>query len=120
MKHLIFIFIFIFFSINYSFGNLKERQIPLSGNPVILFVAKNNVSNILSVHTYKLNSSISNEETSDINGHPDYPNNVQLIIDSFLSVQGVSRCTFDKATHSFTILTSPSVELLQIVEMINN
>jgi len=118
MKHLI--FIFIFFSVNYSFANLKETRIPLSGNPVILFVAKNNVSAHLSVHTYKLNSSISTEEISDLDGQPDYSNNVQLIIDSFLSVQGVSRCTFDKATQSFTILTGLSVELLQVVEMINN
>lgn len=118
MKHLL--FISIFFCVNYSYGNLKKTQIPLSENPVILFVAKNNVSTYMSVHTYKLNSSISTEEISDTGGQLDYSNNVQLIVNTFLSVEGVSRCTYDEATQTFTILTSPVVDLLHVVLLINN
>mgnify|MGYP006137541693 CR=1 FL=1 len=118
MKHLI--LIVLFFSINYSYGKMEEKQIPLNGNPVILFVAKNDVSASISVHTYRLNGSISTEEISDTDGQLDYSNNVQLIVDTFLSVEGVSRCTFDKTTQTFTLLTSPVVDLLQVVLLINN
>ena len=105
---------------NYSFGNLEEKQVLLNGNPVILFVAKNDVSTSVSVHTYRLNASISAEGNSDLDVQPDYSNNVQFIVDSFLTVEGVSRCTFDKATQTFTLLTSPVVDLLQVVLLINN
>ena len=102
-----------------SYGRIEEKEMSLNGNPVILFVAKNDVSSSISVHTYKLIIIISGEEISDTDGHPDYSNNVQLVIDAFLSVDGVSRCTFDKATHSFTLLTSPLVDLLPVVQAIN-
>lgn len=118
MKQVILI-VLIFFG-NYSFGSLKEKQIPLTGNPVILFVAKNDVSASISVHTYRLTTSSSSEEISDVDGQLDYSNSVQLIIDTFLSVAGISRCTFDKATQTFTLIANPSLDLSQVVQTINN
>ena len=118
MKHIISIVLILL--VNFSFGQLKEKEMTLNGNPVILFVAKNNVSSSISVHTYKLDGGLGAEEISDADGQPDYSNNVQLVVDAFLSVEGVSRCTFDKATQTFTLLTSPSVDLLPVVQTINN
>jgi|TARA_B110000495_G_scaffold199132_1_gene212060 hypothetical protein len=117
MKHIISIVLILL--VNFSFGQPKEKEMTLNGDPVILFVAKNNVSSSISVHTYKLNGGIGAQEISDADGQPDYSNNVQFVVDAFLSVEGVSRCTFDKATHFFTLLTSPSVDLLPVVQTIN-
>ena len=118
MKHIISIVLILL--ANYFYGQVKEKETALSGNSVVFFVAKNDVSFSISVHTYKLNVGIGAKEISDVDGQPDYSNNVQFVVDAFLSVEGVSRCTFDKATHSFTLLTSPSVDLLPVVQAINN
>ena len=66
MKHIISIVLILL--VNFSFGQPKEKEMTLNGDPVILFVAKNNVSSSISVHTYKLNGGIGAQEISMIAG----------------------------------------------------
>ena len=107
------------FSISFSFGMVSEKQTNFNGDPVIVFVSKNNLSTTISVHTYKYIKNNSTEVSSDTDEQAEYSTEVQLIIDAFLSVKGVSRCTFDKATQTFTLLTSPTTSLLNVEEVIN-
>ena len=111
--------IILLFLVNFSYGMFQEIPMPLNGEPLISFVSKNDVSATLSVQTYKYitNNVIGN--VADQDGQVANSENVQLVIDAFLSVQGVSRCTFDRATQTFTILTSPAVNLSQVEKTIN-
>ena len=111
--------ILLLFTFNTSYGMLSEQQIGLDGNPVIVFVTKNNVSSSITVHTYKYLDSQSEENVRDIDEQIENPQKIQIIIDAFSSVEGVSRCTFDRATHTFTILSSPTTSLSHVEELIN-
>jgi len=104
----------------HSYGMFNERRTALNNDPVILFVVKNNVSPTISVHTYKYIKIINIESTSDVDEQVELSKNIQFIIDTFLSVQGVSRCTYDRATQTFTILAIPTTTLFHVEEIINN
>lgn len=83
-------------------------------------VSSNAVSNAITVHTYKfLGIEITNMESPDTEPRISKSAQVQNIIDSFLSIEGVTRCTFDQATQTFTILSGPQTDLSVIVNQIN-
>ena len=83
-------------------------------------ISKNHVSSSITVHTYKLNAG-ELSVTPDIDGNLSSNSaSIERMIDTFLSVTGVSRCTFDNATQTFTILSEPSVSLSEAVQLINN
>ena len=95
-------------------NNLENETVILS------LVAKNEVSATMTAHTYELNDASEmavqiNDETKQISNKA----SVNIIIGKFLAVTGVSECTFDKATQTFTILSEPSTNLLIAVQAIN-
>ena len=112
--------ILLLFTTNLSYGMYSEKEKNFNGDPVILFVSKNDVSSSVSVHTYKYLKNNTTEVFSDLDEQAEHSKKVQLIIDTFLSVEGVSRCTFDKATQTFTLLTGPTTSLSNVEVIINN
>jgi hypothetical protein len=87
---------------------------------ILSFVCKNDVSATMTAHTYKLNDG-SEMNVQYIDGAQQTTNkaSVNHIINKFLAVPGVSDCTFDKATQTFTILSEPSAILSSMVQSIN-
>lgn len=77
--------------------------------PIISEVAKNDVSSDITVHTYAFHPGAISA-TNDLDEQPATAVSaaVQDIIDFFLGLPGVTRCTFDRATQTFTILSSPN------------
>ena len=101
-------------AIGYSQSNELENE------QVVTKVSANKVSSTITVHTYSFNNEgLSSAEDLDMDGELEYSEEVQSIVDQFLSVSGISRCTFDKATNTFTILSTPETQLSEIVDIIN-
>ena len=101
-------------AIGYSQSNELENE------QVVTKVSANKVSSTITVHTYSFNNEgLSSAEGLDMDGELEYSEEVQSIVDQFLSVSGISRCTFDKATNTFTILSTPETQLSEIVDIIN-
>jgi len=82
-------------------------------------VASNVVSPTITVHTYKLQAS--GNTTSSNDNTPQVPNTekVEKIIEIFSAIDGVSRCTFDQSTQTFTILSTPTTDFTEALETIH-
>jgi len=81
--------------------------------------AKNDVSSTLSVYTFKYEIG---QESKSHDNHPASPSFDLQITDirtKFLGTQGVTRCTFDKATNTFTVLAQITAVLTTTVNTIN-
>jgi hypothetical protein len=110
------------------FGQTQETTIESSLSlsvdiqqaPIITEVGKYAASPNLTVYTYKLNNVIvdnSQQKDSDLSiGNSEQ---IQSIIALFLDVQGISDCTYDNPTQSFTVLADPNTDLSQVVNSIN-
>ncbi|MDX2362248.1 MAG: hypothetical protein QNK23_15685 [Crocinitomicaceae bacterium] len=96
-----------------------SQQTNSNSNPIVTNVASNAVSTTITVHTYKLLDPSNTASVSD--NDPQVPNTakVKSIIEIFSSVEGVTRCTFDLSTHTFTILSSPTTDFSEALEIIN-
>jgi hypothetical protein len=93
--------------------------IGLSQDEIITEVSKNVVSTSITVHTYKLITLEAGVLSSDTEEQEEYSNVINNINETFLDVDGVTRCTFDNATQTFTILTNPNVNLQMVKDQIN-
>lgn len=121
-------FISITFFITFlSFFGLSQERIIAENSGIdietlrITEIAKNSVSSTMTVYTYKLNNGvISKNQENDSDIPKNNSGEVDAIINSFLSNNGVRECTFDSATQTFTILSSSDSDLSSIVENINN
>lgn len=88
--------------------------------PRITLVAKIAVSETTTVHTYKFETRGQITVNSDDSiGKKKNSDEVNDIIQTFQNIDGVSECTFDDATQSFTILTGPTTDLFKAVNQIN-
>ncbi|MFT5860450.1 MAG: hypothetical protein ACI865_002563 [Flavobacteriaceae bacterium] len=89
-------------------------------NVILTEVSKNNLSSSITAHTYKLGGAI-NSSSQDIDSNlSDHSTSIKRMIDTFLTIDGVSRCTFDTATQTFTILSEPAISLSNVIQLINN
>ena len=83
-------------------------------------VSSNAVSSTITVHTFKVIDKFeSNIQYSDNDPADLGTSDTQSAIDAFLKVNGVIRCTFDKATQTFTVLSGPKTDLSAVVSTIN-
>ena len=86
----------------------------------IIKVSENKLSSTLTAHTVKLVDG-NTPDIEDDSGNPTVNStSIEGMIDTFLSVSGVSRCTFDNATQTFTILSTPETSLTVVIASINN
>jgi hypothetical protein len=99
---------------------VNVSETPVVSTEKIIHVSSNQLSMTITVHTYKLNVA-TNNQTLDQDQGANLPieSSNQQIIDQFSSVSGVTRCTFDQATKTFTIVSSPATDLTAIVNTIN-
>lgn len=98
-----------------------ESSISSTETNQIELVSSNAVSSSITVHTYKyFGNDVSNVEYHDIDQNTSATSDTQSITDLFLSIEEVTRCTFDQATQTFTILSGPKTDLSVIVNQINN
>lgn len=82
-------------------------------------VSKIHMSSTMTAHTYKLNATSATSD-QDINPTPVPSSEITAMINSFSAVSGVTECTFDNATQTFTIYSSPTTNLEAAVDVINN
>jgi hypothetical protein len=88
--------------------------------PIITEVGKYNASPNLTVYTYKLNNGfVDNSQQKDSDLSVGNSEQIQSIITIFLTVQGISECTYDNPTQSFTLLVDPNTDLSKVVNSIN-
>ena len=86
----------------------------------IIKVSENKLSSTLTAHTVKLVDR-NTPDIEDDSGNPTVNStSIEGMIDTFLSVSGVSRCTFYNATQTFTILSTPETSLTVVIASINN
>ena len=87
---------------------------------IITEVGKYIASPSITVYTYKLNSEVlENSQQKDFDLPLGNSEQIQSIITIFLATQGISECTFDSATQSFTLLAEPNTVLSEVVKTIN-
>ena len=92
-----------------SLANIKETEVSGSQNQTIEKVAENIVSSSTKVFTYKVkNEAIS---TTQDNQQSSLSAQQNRIVNYFLSLQGVERASFDKATNTYTVLTNVSTKI---------
>ena len=96
---------------------LSQNETEISTS-VITEVGKNAVSESITVHTYKLTNAIESQQ-SDTDIQQINSEEIQAMVNLFLAVDGIHRCTFDRATQSFTILSEPTTNVASAVELIN-
>lgn len=99
----------------------QSNQLKTHETSIIIELENSNaVSNTITVHTYnyleKDNTAIQIVDSQPIESQSVETND---IIELFLKVEGVTRCTFDQATQTFTILSEPLTDLSNIVNSIN-
>lgn len=87
--------------------------------PKIELVAKYDLSSETTAHTYKLIAISSGISSEDSNGTIEPEKEIQAMIDSFKSQNGVNDCSFDHATQTLTIITDPLTDLSEVVNSIN-
>lgn len=97
--------------------NAITRQITMSK---ITKISENKLSASLTAHTYKLVSGELSEMTDLNSNQLSNSSSIEGMINAFLDVEGVSRCTFDHATQTFTVLSKPTTSLTQAFRSINN
>ncbi len=88
--------------------------------PIITEVGKYTASPNLTVYTYKLNNAfVDNSQQKDFDLPIGNSEQIQSIITILLAVQGISECTYDNPTQSFTLLADPNIDLSKVVNSIN-
>jgi hypothetical protein len=92
-----------------SIGQVSSSVIP--GNLELL--NSNVLTNTISVHTFKRSDTASNGVQDDGVGNTPVSVDIQNIIQAFTNIPGVSRCTYDQATATFTVVSTPSVQFDQ-------
>lgn len=91
-----------------------------SNNIQITHVSSNAVSSTVTVHTYKY-SAQDDVNVEHLDSEPNESNSTgtQTIIEQISKVEGVTDCTFDRATQTFTIVSETQTDLTQVVNNIN-
>lgn len=121
MKHTITILTILISFLGYSqdFEKISENE-DISSEIRILETAKIAVSSMTTVHTYALNNNtkVAVEDT-DLNTQFSVSNEVTALINTFLAIEGVTECSFDRATQTFTIVTGSLTDLTSCVNKIN-
>jgi hypothetical protein len=104
-----------------TISNAAQAPQEISANhETVTLVSKNHLSNTITVHTYKLNYTAATS-AQDNDANPSGPSSeITTIINSFSAITGVSECTFDRATQTFTIVSSPTTNLTVAVDTINH
>lgn len=121
MKHTITILTILISFLGYSqdFEKISENE-DISSEIRILETAKIAVSSMTTVHTYALNNNTKVAvEDADLNTQFSVSNEVTALINTFLAIEGVTECSFDRATQTFTIVTGSLTDLTSCVNKIN-
>lgn len=121
MKHTITILTILISFLGYSqdFEEISENE-DISSEIRILETAKIAVSSMTTVHTYALNNNTKVAvEDADLNTQFSVSNEVTALINTFLAIEGVTECSFDRATQTFTIVTGSLTDLTSCVNKIN-
>lgn len=99
---------------------LKSKKNTENTEVYLVEVAKIPVSPETTVHTYTLKNQKDNEsQISDMDEKKLLSKEITDVVDIFLSVEGVTECSFDEATQSLTIITGPLTDLSSAVKNIN-
>lgn len=121
MKHTITILTILISFLGYSqdFEKISENE-DISSEIRILETAKIAVSSMTTVHTYALNNNTKVAvEDADLKAQFSVLNEVTAVINTFLAIEGVTECSFDQATQTFTIVTGSLTDLTSCVNKIN-
>jgi hypothetical protein len=112
-SHLLFFLVFIINS--YSAQNSNTQ------NELIICAAKNQVAEDVMVYTFIYKNEMPTNEIGDTDAFNNSPNSlINSILQKFSGVFGVSECSFDAATRTFTVVTTSSIDLSNIVYEINH
>ena len=103
-----------------AISSSSNEPVKTESKVTIAEVSKNQISSSITVHTYKLSGMETFKYPDNDGNQRAHSASIERMIDIFLIIEGVSRCTFDNATDTFTVLSSPSVNLLSAVRLINN
>ncbi len=96
------------------------KSVDIQQVKTITEVGKYAASPTVTVYTYKLNNGfVDNSQQKDSDLSVGNSVEVQSIISLFLTVQGISECTYDNPTQSFTLLVDPNTDLSKVVNSIN-
>jgi hypothetical protein len=103
-------FLFVLLLTTISFG--QESNDKISG---LEHVSSNTLSQTITVHTYKLIDAELSGQIDDSENANNLDANIIAIVGKISKVDGVQRCTFDAATSTFTIVTSPGTDLGNLI-----
>lgn len=103
-----------------AISSSSNEPVKTESKVTISEVSKNHISSSITVHTYKLAGMETFKYPDNDGNQTAHSPSIERMIDIFLTAEGVTRCTFDNATGTFTVLSSPSVNLLRAVRLINN
>lgn len=121
MKHTITILSILISFLGYSQDHEKiSVNEGVSSEIRIIEVVKIAVSKTTTVYTFVIENK-SNEvlHYSDMKEMKSPSTEITDIINIFLTAEGVTECSFDEATQTFTIVTGPSTDLTSCVNKIN-
>lgn len=106
-----------------GFAQVTEQNAPVSNTqfePLIYKICENKVSANTLVHTYKLNTKNQTNASNDTDiMHTDLPTEIRSIVELLSNASGVSECSFDGATQTFTIVTALETNIQVFVDEIN-
>lgn len=83
-------------------------------------VSSNTLSNKIAVHTYKLVNGSTSSTVEDTQPNKSQSPTIKYVINCFTAIEGVERCTFDKATQTFTIVANPTTDLSSVAQKFQN